>query len=106
MMDVSVEDVRDKLLTNDPPVLLDVRQFEEILQARLKHDLHIPLGELEGKIGDLEPYREKTIVCFCKTGGRSAKATEILERHGFKAFNMAGGIASWSKYVDSSVPLY
>ena len=47
------------------------------------------------------------IVAYCKVGGRSARAVDLLRQAGFgKLHNLAGGINGWSREVDPSVPLY
>ena len=47
------------------------------------------------------------IVAYCKVGGRSARAVDLLQQAGFKRLhNLTGGITAWSDQVDPSVPKY
>ncbi len=58
-------------------------------------------------MGEVEPTEgEEVIVPFCHHGQRSARATEILRGHGYRAVNLAGGIDRWSAEVDPAVPRY
>ncbi len=91
--------------TPDTHVLLDVREAVELEIAALDNSLHIPMGEIPERIGELD--RGKTIICLCKSGGRSAQVGHYLLGQGFtEVMNLAGGINAWSTDVDESVPLY
>lgn len=80
-------------------VLLDVRTAEEYDSGtgHLKGAILIPVQELEQRAGELEKYRDKTIITYCRTGRRSEKATGLLTKKGFKVFNMEGGIVKWNE---------
>jgi rhodanese-related sulfurtransferase len=55
--------------------------------------VHIPLGRLEERLGELDPARP--IVLHCQGGGRSAIAASLLEARGFtKLANLTGGYAA------------
>ena len=65
----------------------------------------IPLGDLPNRLNELDPNRE--IVIHCKTGGRSQRAAEFLQKSGFKnVVNLAGGITGWATDVDPKLPKY
>jgi molybdopterin/thiamine biosynthesis adenylyltransferase/rhodanese-related sulfurtransferase len=103
--EIDVHELRVRLESGPSFVLLDVREHSEVAVARLPDSVVIPLGELPGRLGELDPEAE-TIV-HCKAGGRSAKALQILLEAGFaRACHVQGGINAWSKEVDPSVPLY
>jgi rhodanese-related sulfurtransferase len=89
----------------DEHLLLDVREDIELSMARLSNALHIPMGEIPARLAELD--RDKTIICMCKVGGRSAQVGHFLVQQGFaNVINMAGGINAWSEDVDDSIPLY
>ena len=103
--DIDVHQVKDRLAQGTPVVLLDVREPAEIEVACLPGSVKIPLGELPTRISELDPSAETII--HCKSGGRSAKALQLLLDSGFtKACHVQGGINAWSKEIDPSVPLY
>jgi adenylyltransferase/sulfurtransferase len=85
--------------------LIDVRERHEYQICRIPQARLIPLGELPKRLHEIDP--SLPIVVHCKTGGRSAKAADLLRRNGFTdVWNMTGGILAWSSKVDPSVPKY
>ena len=79
-------------------VFLDVRTKQEKKSGIIKGSLHIPLHELRSKAGELEKYRGKEIICYCRSGRRSLSAASILKGKGFNASNLQGGISNWNLY--------
>jgi rhodanese-related sulfurtransferase len=75
-------------------VLLDVRNADEWEAGHAARAQWIPLGDLEGARFRLPMNRR--IVCVCRTGSRSARATESLIAWGFDAANMEGGMKAWA----------
>lgn len=89
------------------PVVLDVRNHEEFSIAELGEDLRIPLAELDFRIDELHPYKDRDIVISCRSGVRSARAWHQLRAAGFeKIYNLEGGILAWSDHIDPSQPKY
>lgn len=88
------------LASSSPPKVLDVRTAEEVMRGRLPGAMHIPLGELPARAGELAPG---PLVVYCLSGARSAAACQLLSQHGFRElYNLTGGITSWSR---SGLPL-
>ena len=86
-------------------VLLDVREDVELSLAAVDGAMHIPMGQIPARIGELNP--NQTIVVMCHTGGRSAQVAHYLTQQGFaNVFNLDGGIQAWSRTVDQTVPEY
>ncbi len=85
-------------------VLLDVRESWERKICKFKDDMHIPLGNLQRKIGRI-PKNKRVIVC-CHHGNRSKIAANILISNGFKAASLAGGIDEWARLVDADMKRY
>lgn len=92
--------------TPDGHVLIDVREPAEFTTGHLAGALPIPRGVLEFQIEanaasrcTTEPamdIRERPIVLYCRTGGRSALAAESLQKLGFtRVRSLAGGITAW-----------
>jgi adenylyltransferase/sulfurtransferase len=89
----------------EPPLILDVRNPEEILICRIAGSTVIPLPELPERMGELDPG--VSIVVHCKSGVRSAKAIGQLQAVGFRRLsNLKGGILGWIQDVDPSLPAY
>lgn len=103
--EITPTELRDLLNTNSPPLVLDVRNPEEIAICRIAGSTAIPLPELASRLGELEA--SASIVVHCKSGVRSAKAIDLLQAAGFSQLkNLKGGIIAWIKDVDPSLPLY
>ncbi|TAK91076.1 MAG: MBL fold metallo-hydrolase [Burkholderiaceae bacterium] len=76
--------------------LIDVREADEYLGplGHIHNATLIPLGELSGRINELD--RTRPIVTVCRSGGRSAQAVVLLQKAGFKEVaNLAGGMLLW-----------
>ena len=65
-------------------------------ERHLREAILIPVHELPARLGELEPFKEKTVVVYCRTGRRSGRATSLLNELGFRAFNMIGGMVQWN----------
>lgn len=77
---------------------LDVRETGEHEAESLNGAINIPRGVLEFRIGDhpLLADKERQLLVYCKTGGRSALATVNLQRMGYrKVASLEGGIDAW-----------
>ncbi|HEY1593169.1 MAG TPA: rhodanese-like domain-containing protein [Solirubrobacteraceae bacterium] len=73
--------------------LVDVRQPYEHEAGRIAGDRHIELGRLAAEVETLD--RERPVVFYCRSGARSAMATEAFRGAGFDAHNMLGGLLDW-----------
>lgn len=74
--------------------VLDVRESWERRAGMISGSVHIPLGELPGRIAELPQGRP--IVVVCRSGRRSARATAFLRARGFDAENLDGGMKAWA----------
>jgi rhodanese-related sulfurtransferase len=80
-------------------VVLDVRTPEEYRgeTGHLPNASLIPVQELESRTDELGKAKDKTILVYCRSGHRSALASDILAKKGFKVINLEGGILQWRK---------
>lgn len=102
--EISAVDLKHKIDRGEEVELLDVREPYERELASIGGVL-IPLSQLPVRVNTLDSSRE--IVVYCHSGFRSARAVEFLVEMGFsKVKNLIGGIDSWSREVDPSVPRY
>ncbi len=105
--EISVTELKAKLDRQEKFLLLDVREPFEYQLAKIPGSRLIPLGELEKRTAELEPFKDQEIVAHCKMGGRSRKALQLLSTKGFRNLkNVSGGIHAWSEQVDPQVPQY
>jgi rhodanese-related sulfurtransferase len=104
-IEISPELVHEMLESGEEPILLDVREDWEWEKAHLEGAIHIPLDELAGRVGELDPRSE--IIVYCHHGDQSVDGCLLLWEHGFrKVRSLTGGIEAWSELVDPTVPRY
>lgn len=84
-------------LPADGLVLLDVREDDEWAAGHAPEAVHIPLGELPVRVGELaELPDDRPLYVICRSGGRSARATAWLNAAGVaEAINVEGGMQAW-----------
>ena len=87
-------------------VLLDVRTTEEFNGTapdkfgRLKNAINIPVQQLEGRINELDAYKQKEIIVYCSHSHRSPAASYLLSQKGFtKVTNLQHGMHMWQQEV-------
>ncbi|MGD6842843.1 rhodanese-like domain-containing protein [Bacillus infantis] len=88
----SAKEVESKL-ENGMLNIVDVREVDEVKEGRIPDSVNIPLGLLEFRMHELD--KDKEYVLVCRSGGRSGRACQLLESHGFKVVNMEGGMLAW-----------
>ena len=85
---VKADDI-DALLAKGDVVVLDVREDSELVETgTVKNAVHIPLGQLESRLGELP--KDKVILTACRSGGRASRALALLESKGFKTAGFCG----------------
>lgn len=88
----SPEEVAE-LLESATAQLVDVREADEWAAGRIGGATHIELGDLSQRAGEID--RERPVVFYCRSGARSAMATEAFAAAGYDAHNLTGGIQEW-----------
>ena len=73
--------------------LIDVRTAHEHEAGHIAGTPRIELGELSARAGEID--RARPVVFYCRSGGRSAMATQAFAEAGFDAHNMTGGMLEW-----------
>lgn len=103
--EISARQLQQELSSGKRVTLLDVRNQQEFEYCHIQGAIHIPLNELADYASKVD--RQADIVVYCKSGVRSSKAVEVLTAQGFSRLrHLAGGILSWVRDVDSSLPGY
>jgi hydroxyacylglutathione hydrolase len=78
----------------EPPLVLDVRNDAEYAGEHIPDSLHIPYGDLAGRLDELP--RDRPIAAICRGGKRSGLAASILQREGFAGVVHVGqGVGAW-----------
>lgn len=85
-----------RLLNQQDALFIDTRSDAEYKEGHILHALHIPMAELERRLGELEKYKGRPLIAYCRSGHRSASAGSKLRKQGFETvFNLGGGIIAW-----------
>lgn len=92
-----VEDVSAEAahrMVEEGAFLLDVREAAEWDAGHAPQAVWIPMGELEGRVGELPEGGR--IVTICRSGSRSHAVTRALLEAGYDAVNLDGGMRAWA----------
>jgi len=85
-------------INRDDALVIDVREAGEFASGHILNARHIPLADLEKRIGELEKFKDKPVIVNCQSGGRSASACTVLKQAGFASVhNLEGGIGAWEQ---------
>lgn len=106
MRRLSARELREYLdRTEEPPLLLDVREPWEYQVCHLPNSQLVPMRHIPTALDQLEPGRETVVICH--HGIRSAAVARFLEQAGFtNVINLDGGVAAWAREVDRGMPTY
>lgn len=87
-----------KMFSEQKAIIVDVREDDEWKVQHIAGAIHIPLAQVENRLGELSQYKDSTVIMQCRSGKRSAKAAGTLLAAGFtKVYNLDGGIIAWDK---------
>ena len=96
MKEITPAQLKDRILSGEPTLLLDVREPHE-------HDefdiggINIPITQLPFRIEELKDLGEADIVLYCHSGNRSALAQKLLAAQFDiqNTINLVGGMKAW-----------
>ena len=94
------------LVDNSEYYFLDVRTMREHAYGAIPNTDCIPLKEIGQRLSELNDYKDKKIIVYCRSGNRSGKATKILEKIGYTNAINAGGINEAAKKLDKKIVNY
>ena len=86
-----------EVLSADLPAgvfLLDVREDDEWTAGHAPEAVHVRLGDLGARVGELP--RDREVYVICRSGARSAYAAQTLAAVGFSTVNVADGMTGWA----------
>ena len=94
--EIEPSEIKRRLANGEKLTMIDVREYDEVAQGMIPGAVHIPLGELPARIGEIEQTGE--IILICRSGARSGRACEYLAMLGMQGVkNMAGGMLKWNE---------
>ena len=87
-----------QLMNNEDVVVLDVRESAETIGGKIARAVQIPVSAVTKRVGELEKYKDKTMLVYCKTGARAGVACKELSKNGFdKVYSLNGGLIAWQE---------
>lgn len=85
-----------KVFSSGKALIIDVREPEELDEVAIADVIHIPLARLSAEADELP--RDRDLLVICRSGVRSAYATQFLLQSGFeRARNIVGGVIAWAQ---------
>ena len=85
-----------RLINHEGAVPLDVREDQEFREGHIVNALHIPYGIIEKRLAELESYKSRALIVYCRSGQRSAQASAVLRKQGFEhVYKLSGGMLAW-----------
>jgi len=87
-----------QMINRQDAVMIDVREDAEYAKGHIVGSRHIPMSQLDSRVGELQKFRSKPLIAYCESGNRSSRAVSVLRKHGFESvFNLTGGYAAWQQ---------
>ncbi len=105
-------DLADALESDNPPILLDIREPYEYENVHLNPSLNVPRGILESAceygyedtVPALVAARDKEVIVICRSGNRSVLAAYVMQLMGYQSVkSLKTGVKGWNDYEQ---PLY
>jgi rhodanese-related sulfurtransferase len=96
--EIEADEAADR--ANAGALVLDVREDDEWAAGHVAESVHIPMGDLGGRLDELPT--DRPIVAVCRSGARSGTVTEALGSRGYDVVNLVGGLQAW---VAEGLPL-
>ena len=96
MKTTTVEELKERIDTGENLLLLDVREPHEHADFNIGGTL-LPLGQVQiMQVDEIEDWKDKEVIVYCRSGNRSGQACMILEQLGFaNVTNLTGGMLDW-----------
>ncbi|SEH77269.1 Rhodanese-related sulfurtransferase [Halobacillus karajensis] len=98
MKEITAKELEKKIRDGEKVNIIDVRENKEVAQGKIPDAQHIPLGQVQDRLDEIDKEQHHFIVC--RSGGRSGKACGILSKRGYDVTNIAGGMLDWSGEIE------
>jgi rhodanese-related sulfurtransferase len=86
------------LINREDAIVVDVREPQEYAGGHLPNARHIPVGDIDKRLRELEKFKNKPVIVVCRSGARSGSACGALRKGGFeRVYNLTGGMGAWEQ---------
>ncbi|MBS1947600.1 MAG: rhodanese-like domain-containing protein [Bacteroidetes bacterium] len=98
MQIITAEELKARIDKGEELHLLDVREPHERAEFNIG-GAFVPLGQVQHmQVDEIEDWKDKEVICYCRSGNRSGQACMLLESLGFRnTKNLAGGMLQWQE---------
>lgn len=84
------------LINREDALVIDVRPMADFSQGHIVGAKNIPMNGFKNQLGQLDKFKDRTIVVSCRSGNQSQAACKVLREAGFnKVLNLRGGMMGW-----------
>ncbi|MDN3653352.1 rhodanese-like domain-containing protein [Thalassotalea ponticola] len=95
---ISQQQLLERQQSGQPILLLDVRSEQEYILGHVPGAFNIPHSEIADNLAVLEPYQDKEVIVYCRSGRRAALAIEQLQQLGFSnVIHLEGDMNLWQQ---------
>ncbi|MBS2097496.1 molybdopterin-synthase adenylyltransferase MoeB [Carboxylicivirga linearis] len=93
--EISASELKQMILQNNVPVMIDVREAEEVANSKIEGSVHIPMAQIPDRQNEIP--KNVPVVIYCHLGIRSKHVIQFLQQQGFtNLINLTGGIDSFN----------
>ena len=86
------------MINREDAIVVDVREPHEYAAGHVPNARHIPMGQVDKRLGELDRFKDKPVIVVCQSGNRSSSTCNALTKRGFeKVYNLSGGISAWEQ---------
>ncbi len=91
---ITADELEKRVEAGEELNIIDVREADEVAAGMIPGAKHVPLGDVEERIGEFDAQKEYHVVC--RAGRRSEMACGILESNDINTTNVEGGMTAWN----------
>ena len=86
------------LSNHEDAIFIDVRENKEMASGVINGAYRAPLSSFEKGMTQLDKFKDRPVIVYCRSGNRSISAGSKLRKKGFnRVYNLSGGILAWQK---------
>lgn len=91
---ITPEELRRRLEAGETPIIIDIREDDEVAQGMIPGAKHIAMSTLPYRLNEIP--QDEEVILVCRSGARSSRVYDYLESLGYRnTINMTGGMLEW-----------
>ena len=93
-MEITPQQLAEQPKSGSDAQIVDVRESAEVAEGMIPDARHVALGELAGRLNDLD--KSRPVIAVCRSGRRSEAAADQLTAAGSTTYTVPGGMLDWA----------